>query len=240
MSDFIWCDLSALRPKKAAQFYHGVLGWQFDDPSNDYRYAFSDEAPVAAIFDMPPFFRKIKMPSFWMSYIRVDSVSDTVLNAKTAGGKVELEEDFGDGKIALIRDPLGAGFTVYQGGMQAGATGLANAGLRVGHTLHVSSHDAVADFYRATFGWTTSATGEGQWTISDPSGKKISDLKESSDVERGGFEYWGITFAVDDLEQSRRKIESLGGTVFAETPYGDRKAVSAADMDGAAFSVVAK
>jgi len=238
-NEFIWCDLSAFRPDAATAFYGRVLGWSFDDPATEYRYAFCEEAAVAAIFDMPAFFRKINMPSFWMSYIRVEAVDDVVEKASGMGGKVELEDGFEGGKIALIRDPLGAGFTIYEGDMQTGANGGGRVGLRVGHTLHVSSHQAVAEFYKSLFSWETSSIGENHWAISTSAGHKVADLQESSDAERGGFEYWAIAFAVDDLEKSRRSIEQNGGSVFSETFHDNRKALSAADMDGAAFTIVA-
>jgi len=235
-SEFIWCDLSALRLEKAAAFYMRVLGWDFDDPSESYRYAYCEREPVAALFDMPALFREINMPSFWMSYIHVDSVSDSVQTASEIGGKVELEDKFGDGKIALIRDPLGAGFTIYEGDMQSGAEGARN-GLRVGHTLHVSSQQAVTSFYKSLFSWEISGVGENQWHVLSKDGHQVAEIRESPDAERGGFEYWGVTFAVDDLEKCMRAITDSGGTVFSETLVGARKAFSVADMDGAAFSV---
>ncbi|MEL7089406.1 MAG: VOC family protein, partial [Planctomycetota bacterium] len=73
---FVWCDLSAYRPAQAQAFYADVLGWEIEP--DDYAMARADGAPVAALFDMPTKFRDMKMPSFWMSYIAVPSVADTV------------------------------------------------------------------------------------------------------------------------------------------------------------------
>jgi len=238
-NEFIWCDLSTFRPDVAAQFYRDVLGWEMDDASDGYRNAFSGGSPVAAIYEMPPFFRKINMPSFWMSYIRVESVVAVVESASKAGGKIELEEDFGDGKIALIRDSLGAGFTVYEGGMLSGLTGGTHRGSRVGHTLRISSRSAVETFYGTVFGWQMMPEGDGHWSLSNSAGDPMARLVESSDAERGGFEYWEIAFAVDDLRATGRLIEKQGGTVFGETQFDTRKALSVADMDGAAFCITA-
>ncbi len=237
-SNFIWCDLSALRPDRAAKFYEDVFGWKFESASSKYRYAYCGDVAVAALFDMPPFFRKIKMPSFWMSYIGVESVAAVVSKVTEKGGKVELEDDFFGGKIALIRDPLGAGFTIYEGEIEAGITGVERGGLRTGHTLHVSSQSAVKDFYETLFDWKIVSADEKRWFVSDPNAGKIAEIIESSDEERNGYEYWGITFTVENLQLAHRNIEARGGQVFAETYHGDRPALSVADMDGAAFAIV--
>ncbi len=235
---FIWCDLSALRPELAAQFYTRVFGWQFDDASSAYRYAYNENAPVASIFDMPPFFRKINMPSFWMSYICVESIDTVVKLAVQFGGKVELQDGFDDGRVALIRDPLGAGFTVFEGRMENGITGWSRGGLRAGHTLNISSLNAVKGFYETLFGWTFRPASDRCWDVTGTDGGIIADCIESSDEERGGFEYWGITFTVKSLDNARRAIEKCGGTVFSVKYYRGHPALSVADMDGAAFSVV--
>ncbi len=237
-NNFIWCDLSAFRSDVAAKFYEDVFGWSFEIASSGYRYAYCGEAPVAAIFDMPPFFRKIKMPSFWMSYIGVESVATVVSKVAEKGGKVELEDDFFGGKIALIRDPLGAGFTIYEGEMEAGATGVERGGLRAGHKLHVSSQSAVKEFYETLFDWKIIPVDEKRWRVMDANVAEIAEIIESSDEECGGYEYWGITFTVENLEQAHRNIGAQGGKVFGKIDRGGRLVLSAADMDGAAFEVV--
>ena len=57
------------------------------------------------------------MPSFWMSYIQVDSVEETVRIAEQYDAKVEIKPQPapGGGVFALIRDPAGAGFTCFEG-----------------------------------------------------------------------------------------------------------------------------
>ncbi len=238
MNSFIWCDLSAYRPGEAMAFYESVLGWGFDALQGDYRNAFIGDAAVAGLYEMPAKFRDIGLPSFWMSYIAVDSVEKVIENAKAMGGRIEMEEGKGsDDHVALIRDPLGAGFSVYKGTLEAGATGIDCAGLRSGHALFVSDRRAVIPFYEASFGWQFEQR-DGYYQISLPGGEPVATIHECEPEERGGFEYWGIGFTVDDLAKARRRITAAGGIVYGKMPFGDNIALSAADHDEAAFFLI--
>ncbi|MEM6905229.1 MAG: VOC family protein [Pseudomonadota bacterium] len=227
---FVWCDLSAFQPAEAARFYQGLLGWEVE--GGDYAMASAAGAPVAAIYPMPQRFREMGMPSFWMSYIAVASVAETVARARDAGGRIELETRFGKGEIALVRDPLGAGFTIYEGEMPPGARGHGAPGLRAGHTLMVSSRD-VAGFYGDVFGWDCVEASRG-WHLTD-GGSPVAELHEVPEAERGGFEYWGVVFSVPDLAEAAQQVLAAGGQTFRTTELSSGPALAAADRDGAAF-----
>ena len=131
---FIWCDLSAHRADQSRDFYRDMLGWKFEDQGG-YHIAHNGKAPIAGHYQMPGKFIDMRMPAFWMSYIAVDDVAETVELANSMGAKVELgpAEFDGGGQYALIRDQLGAGFTVYQGDALDGATN--EYGARADHGL---------------------------------------------------------------------------------------------------------
>ena len=236
---FIWCDLSAYRPEEAMDFYGKLLGWRFEGDAQSYYYASSGADAVAGIFDMPAFFRKINMPSFWMSYIQVASVDAAVATATTAGGKVELEDQFGDdGRIALIRDPLGAGFTVYEGAMQPGASGANKPGLRAGHSLHIFRRRRRGEPSTAPCSAGEAENWNGARRFLHPDGHSVAEIYESTSEERGGFEYWGVAFSVSDLDAAEREIAANGGKVFRRADLAQGEAIAAADMDDAAFFAV--
>ncbi|MEM8878817.1 MAG: VOC family protein, partial [Pseudomonadota bacterium] len=119
--DFVWCDLSTFDVAGTRDFYGRLFGWSYDRiPQPDgspYDVASINDVPQAGVFEMPEKFQKIGLPSFWMSYIQVDDAAAIVDLARQLGGKVEVGPiPYGEGAlVALIRDPLGAGFTVYQG-----------------------------------------------------------------------------------------------------------------------------
>ena len=116
--EFIWADLSSYRPDVTRPFYSQIFEWSFDDYA-----ALVSKRPTSGLYQMPQKFIDMGMPSFWMSYIAVDDVEAAVKTAGEMGGKVELGPApfVGGGEYALIRDPLGAGFTVYNGTALEGA-----------------------------------------------------------------------------------------------------------------------
>jgi len=57
-----------------------------------------------------------QVPSFWMPYFQVTSVDTSASKAKELGGKVMVgpNEIPGTGRFAVLTDPQGAAFAVYQ------------------------------------------------------------------------------------------------------------------------------
>ena len=175
------------------------------------------------------------MPSFWMSYIEVYNVAKAAEIASANGGKVELgPEPFeGGGEFALIRDPLGAGFTVYSGNSMNGVT--SGRGARIGHGLFVSDASAVRDFYTALFTW---EFGESHGGVQDIilDGKTISRLHEIPDPAiRGKEQFWGIYFCHPNLDQASTEIPLSNGEVIATVDLPEGRALLARDPDGGAF-----
>lgn len=232
--DFLWCDLSTFHPAQTRAFYRDLMGWSL--PADDYAIASRGGQPVAGIYEMPQKFQKIGMPSFWMSYIAVDNVEATIEIARTHGGKVELgPEPFeGGGSFALIRDPLGAGFTVYQGRALDGA--LTGRGGRVGHGLFVSDAQAVMPFYTALFGWHFESKTTDLWRIRN-GGRDIAHLHQIPDETiRGKEQYWAVFF--DTPPNGAQNVTRLGGTILAQTTLPEGPATIARDPDGGTFFMI--
>ena len=151
---FTWTDLSAFDVDGCKEFYAQVFGWSYRDTGYQYQIASTNGADVAGLFEMPEKFQRINMPSFWMSYIDVENADKTVETARRLGAIIEVEpveSDFGN-RIALIRDPAGAGFTCQEN--RSGSSTLQTfGGGRCWHTLHVSDLGSVEGFYSELFDW---------------------------------------------------------------------------------------
>lgn len=95
------------------------------------------------------------MPPFWMSYIQVSDLEQTVGLAEQHGAKVEVRPTSasGGGQVALIRDPSGAGFTCYQGDAFSPKNASLIHGTQVWNELHVSDLTLIKDFYEKVFDW---------------------------------------------------------------------------------------
>ena len=234
--DFVWCDLSARHLEEMCAFYEHLFNWKYlrsaTPDGSDYRIAQAVN-PVAGLFAMPEKFDEMGMPCFWMSYIEVASIKEAIEIAKSHGGRVELGPIPGGmgSKVALIRDPLGAGFTVIEGkGLQT-RTANPRHGDMAWNALYLSDAEAVIPFYEALFGWiiepADSATGEFDVTIN---GRHGSAIHQIPDAIRGREQYWGVHFAVDDLLKARSVAGETGALVYEEDGL-----ILACDPDNAAF-----
>ncbi len=156
--DFVWCDLSSRRIAVAQQFYNRLFQWQYQTlqagDGSDYLIASAGNQANAGLYVMPQEFQDMGMPCFWMSYIAVSSAEQAVSDAARLGGKVEMgPRDWGDGsRIALIRDPLGAGFTVVEGSTFLLRNSKPSHGSIGWNALYVSNAASVIPFYEQLFG----------------------------------------------------------------------------------------
>lgn len=107
--DFFWLDLLAPDPKRAAEFYAGLAGYDVDvrELGEGMLRAVlaSGGYSRAGIAHLPP---AVKQPG-WLPYILVNDVAGTLKKVNDAGGKVLVEPraDLLDGELAVIADPNG-------------------------------------------------------------------------------------------------------------------------------------
>ncbi|MEM7058530.1 MAG: VOC family protein [Pseudomonadota bacterium] len=224
---FTWCDLSTFRPSVTKPFYSTLFGWR-SDGAEDYDYAHVGDHQIAALFVMPQKLRDIGMPSFWMSYASVQDVSATTAKARDLGGKIELE----DQTYALIRDPLGAGFTVHDGLRPPARAG---HGTRAGHGYFCSDLSMVEEFYQALFGWQFTKYPAGHTKILTAQGTHVASAQELPDETRGKEQYWTVQFAVTSLPKAIAKAREAGALEVMETNLPEGPAALVFDPDNAAF-----
>ena len=197
-SNFIWCDLSTFDINTALEFYSSLFDWKFytnkdESVEEAYNIAYQGKDAVSAIFVMPEYLQKINMPSFWMSYISVINIEEVVSDAEKNGAIIEIKPTSFDekSKIALIRDPSGAGFTVYEGKDLKGKS-VAGHGRMVWNVLHVSDLGLVKDFYQNVFGFKFKPEPESDYRygIYNPEDDIIAHAEVLSDEIKGDKQYW--------------------------------------------------
>ncbi len=244
-NSFTWCDLSTFDLAQAFRFYTRVFGWsshpvQDDSRRDDYTLCYAGEDAAAAIYTMPEFFQSINMPSFWMSYVHVESLERSVALATELGAKCEIEPTPFDaqGRFALIRDPVGAGFTLYEGPNLNGRDPRARRGRMCWNELHVPSLDLVAAFYAQLFGWQIERdpTVDYRHLVYSKGGEAVASILVLDEATKGPKNYWAVTFAVDDLEATLRGVTKAGGSVVM-TPSAELQFAMATDDQGAMFCV---
>jgi len=239
---FIWADLSTFDLKQAKQFYNRCFHWNYQQGDNYATCQPKQGGYTAGIYPMPEKFVKIGMPSFWMSYIQVDDINQTAALAKANGGRVEVEPTADQGGlISLIRDPSGAGFTCYQGEAIGAATRQNLHGQVCWNTLHVSNLDTVQPFYENVFGWHIKVNKQQQLFdvyLTASSNQVIANICVTDNSIKGDKEYWGVYFAVNDVQQTSQVIKQNGGETMQAETLGNTETMLAIDPSRAAFYLI--
>jgi predicted enzyme related to lactoylglutathione lyase len=227
-----------------------------------YFIARLDGGDVAAIGSIP---ERAPATAMWNTYIWADDVDSTVPAVVNAGGTV-LAEPFDVmefGRMAVFADREGAAFSVWQPGTHRGSEVVNEHGSVNFNTLESRQIESARPFYGSVFGWSTLDVG-GPTTMCTLPGygdhleEKVSPGMRASMAEMGapaGFEdvvaavdlidptdtatpaHWGITFAVDNADETAALAADLGGRIVA--PAVDMPWVRAAviaDPQGAVFT----
>jgi uncharacterized protein len=244
---FSWVDLTTTDQDAARAFYRELFGWGADDmPAGEgivYSMMTRDGHHVAAISPQPQAQREAGVPPTWNSYVTVASADETAARAAELGGTVHAQpfDVFDAGRMAVIQDPQGAWFMVWEPKRHIGA-GLVNApGALVWNELGTTDVEGARAFYGSLFGWEI-APFEGSeqpyWSIRNGERGNGGMLP----VQRvGGIDsppYWLAYFGVEDLDAALARVQELGGTVHAG-PIDIQMAriAVAADPQGATFAL---
>jgi predicted enzyme related to lactoylglutathione lyase len=111
---FHWNELRTRDAERAKRFYSETVGWAFEPMAmadgGTYWIAMQDGKPVAGLFPLrSPEFDGV--PESWMSFLAVDDVDARVAKATRRGAKLVMPifDVPGVGRIAMLREPSGAG-----------------------------------------------------------------------------------------------------------------------------------
>ena len=114
---WIWTELWARDLKAAASFYHKVVGYErtaTEVGGAPYLTFSSGETARAGLVRIPD--EKDTVESAWAPYLRVADLQATVDGVRRLGGSVLVEPGAfrSRGSVALVADPTGAAFFIYQ------------------------------------------------------------------------------------------------------------------------------
>ena len=119
VGQWVWIELWSTDTKIAAKFY-ADLGYEvvdnwMSDSDQDLLLAVGEIARAGLVQG-----HESQKKSIWLPYVLVESITDTLLKVKNAGG--EFHELEGDGKsnIVLIADPTGGLLAIYEAPQWAG------------------------------------------------------------------------------------------------------------------------
>jgi uncharacterized protein len=219
---FSWAELATSDSEAGKKFYGGLFGWTFDDapagPDMIYSMAKLSGQTPGALYKMGK--EMAGVPPHWLSYVTVADVDATAKKAVAAGGKL-MKEPFDVmtfGRMAVITDPTGATFAIWQAKEHIGATVKSEPGSLAWNELYTTNVDAAGKFYVQTFDWQTQAMDMGPmgtYTLFIPKGAEKSDhaggMMGMPPNMKGAPSNWLTYFATADVDASTKKAGELGG-----------------------------
>lgn len=242
---FNWLDLSTSDIRGAQAFYSQLFGWEVEyEPIGDagvmsYTTFSLNGYTVAGGNEMPEEM-KGNVPPAWSSTIKHGDVDAVVARAAEAGGAVLMPPaDLMDqGRLAVIQDPTGAAFSVWQPGKHIGAQLVNQPNTLVWNELHTRNQAAASTFYQAVFGWKEHAGDSGYLMWTDDNGRFHcgSYLLEESSGDMPA--HWLPYFLVDDVEATAARAVELGGSVITEPNGEGMRFAVLSDPQGAVFAVI--
>lgn len=247
---FTWVDVASPNPEAAAAFYQAVFGWEAEQASPDESmpyWMFSRDGRTAA--GMGPLSEEQLaqgIPPAWNSYVNVDDVAATATKAEELGGAVIMQpmQIFTSGKMAIIADPAGATFALWQAGDHTGAEEFNTPGFLCWNELATRDLEGATQFYGDLFGWTseTSDMGNGSLYTSFSVGDRVNAgaYDATSVLPNEVPPHWAVYFTVEDCNEAVAAVGEAGGTVVREpfdTPVGPVAVCT--DPFGAYFMVIA-
>jgi predicted enzyme related to lactoylglutathione lyase len=261
-----WIDTSQPDPEAAVAFYGGLFGWEFEDvmpPESEGRYFMARlrGGNVAAVGSIPEGAPQMAM---WNTYVAVESADQAASKVLDAGGQALMEPfDVMDaGRMAVLADPEGAAFCVWQAKRQPGAQIVNEPGSLNFNDLNTRDVEGAKSFYGSVFGWQTLMLEGGfqMWTlpgygdhleqrdpglrgrmgeVGAPAGfeDSVASINPIADNQPDVPAHWNVTFAVDDADATAGKATELGGKVIVppfDAPWVRMTVI--ADPQGAMFT----
>lgn len=245
---FCWVELGTTDGEAAKKFYTELFGWTFNDspigPGMVYTMLKLDGKDVGALYQTPPEMTANGVPPRWLSYASVTSADESAAKAKELGATL-MKEPFDVmtvGRMAVVQDPTGAVFALWQAGTHSGA-GVVNAPNSLcWNELSTPDTTKSGDFYTGLFGWGKNVQQMGPMTYTSfmngdrPAGGMYTPTPDMGEVSP----HWLVYFAVDDTDAMAGKAGELGGKIIlppADIPGTGRFAV-VEDPQGAVFGII--
>jgi predicted enzyme related to lactoylglutathione lyase len=212
---FCWAELATTDGMGAKKFYSELFGWTTHDstigPDMVYTILKLDGKDVGALYQKGEMMKEV--PTHWASYISVGSADEVAAKAKSLGGTVMKEPfDVSDvGRMAVIVDPTGAAFCIWQANKHTGYGVKGQPNTVSWNELLTTDTARAIDFYSKLFGWVANTHGAPMEYTEWMNGEEhVGGMMQIAPHMGPVPPHWGIYFAVDDCDATFQKATSLG------------------------------
>jgi predicted enzyme related to lactoylglutathione lyase len=249
----VWFDLMTTDVAGALRFYTSALGWttqtwEGGDPQTPYTMIVAGGTPIGGVMTLPEESAKAGAPPHWLAYTRVDDVDASTAHAVRLGATVlaqafEVPEV---GRFAVLADPQGAAFSVFQSKSDMPAPSGNVPGQFSWAELHTTDWERAWSFYAELFGWVERGRMEmgpmGTYLMFNDPDVATKGGMSSTAKEMGAPPHWLHYVTVADIHAAVERIKSAGGKVLngpMEIPGNDMVA-QCQDPQGAPFAIYAE
>jgi uncharacterized protein len=246
---FSWVELATTDQKSGVQFYRTLFGWDVKEEPigrDDIYSIFTMRGKeVGAAYTMRAEERQHGAPPHWNLYVTVANVEDTVKRAESLGAKVLAPPfDVMDaGRMAILQDPTGAVFEVWEAKKSIGVKILNEPGALCWSELTTRDTKRAEAFYTELFGWTAKHAAPSsvmEYTEFHNQGKPgVGMMGMPSEMPPHVPSYWMPYFQVTDCDGSANQAKGLGANLMVgpqDIPGTGRFAILS-DPQGAMFAV---
>jgi predicted enzyme related to lactoylglutathione lyase len=248
---FTWLDLMTNDPNGAVPFYKAVLGWETETwqgntagmpPYTMWKASgesFGGTAPHSEDA------QKTGAPPLWLGYVSTDDLDASLRKAESLGARVYVGKTAipDTGWFAVLADPQGATFALYQRAAERPVTGDGSLRILSWTELATTDVEAACDFYGKLCGWhKTDAMempeGAGTYQMFGSGGKSMGGMmRKNAELPAPS---WFFYFKVDDCRKRYDAAIAAGAKGMygpMEVPGGDIAAMLV-DPQGGAFGIV--
>jgi predicted enzyme related to lactoylglutathione lyase len=214
---FVWFDLLTEDPETARRFYGAVFGWTFEPFGEDGEYHLlrNDGVAIGGVARVKRDDPEVP-ESLWLPTLSVEDVdAATVLVKQTGGEVVRRPENFpGRGRLAAVRDPVGAGLLLLRSEGGDPPDGGYSIGGWLWTDLWTREGEEASSFYAALVGYQAkdvAADEDHVYRVFGRDGRARAGLVvlRTAQVEDNWLPY----VRVADLEETLALVETNGGRV---------------------------
>jgi predicted enzyme related to lactoylglutathione lyase len=237
--DLLTSDVAA-----STTFYETLFGWTSEVGGPEfggYVTFLSDGHAVAGMSANGP---ESRHPDVWATYISTADADATVAAAVAAGATVAAPVmAVGDiGRMAIVVDPVGATFGLWEPGQHTGFRKYNEPGSVTWDEHHSKDFATSVAFYETVFGWDldkSADSDEFRYYQAQIDGETVAGLMDSAAFLPPGVpSHWDVYFSVADTDEAIADAVRLGGSVVRpaeDSPFG--RIADLRDCTGAGFKL---
>jgi predicted enzyme related to lactoylglutathione lyase len=207
---------------KAQTFYHGLFGWDYDAPSEQHGPYVTARLNGDVVATLQPAFGTNAPAPKWTTYLAADDAASIASRITALGGStlVPATKVGFDGIMALVADPGGAVFGLWQAEGLIGVERYNEPGTLFWNEARVRDYDAGKRFYAEIFDYRfTDIGGEGvelsMYTLGDTA-HNVGGIGPVAALGKNVPPHWRTCFFVADVPAACTKAKELGGNVLTE------------------------